>query len=294
MKKVLIRNGVFETNSSSCHSISISDETQPFVFDTIYPDLDGKITIKGGEYGRGVFTRHNDVKTKLSYALTSTLYGVDENMLREIIQEQTGCDNIELLVSEDYNSPYFSYIDHDSVNIVPRTKEELRNFIFNKNSWLFIAYDEGTPPPNFYDALPLYLENGEVLEPQYKFIFEVPSLDIQYKLLDFPNEEQLSDIVNSIDVRYNATKGVVETDYNYWLGGEIYYERDYYYPVDLERKLIILVNDDAFDKEYEKRVVKNNKILSWDEGDKLRKNIIKYNIDNEDMIYSITFTITKI
>lgn len=294
MKKVLIRNGVFETNSSSCHSISISDETQPFVFDTIYPDLDGKITIKGGEYGRGVFTRHNDVKTKLSYALTSTLYGVDENMLREIIQEQTGCDNIELLVSEDYNSPYFSYIDHDSVNIVPRTKEELRNFIFNKNSWLFIAYDEGTPPPNFYDALPLYLENGEVLEPQYKFIFEVPSLDIQYKLLDFPNEEQLSDIVNSIDVRYNATKGVVETDYNYWSGVEIYYERHYYYPVDLERKLIILVNDDAFDKEYEKRVVKNNKILSWDEGDKLRKNIIKYNIDNEDMIYSITFTITKI
>lgn len=294
MKKVLIRNGVFETNSSSCHSISISDETQPFVFDTIYPDLDGKITIKGGEYGRCVFTRHNDVKTKLSYALTSTLYGVDENMLREIIQEQTGCDNIELLVSEDYNSPYFSYIDHDSVDIVPRTKEELRNFIFNKNSWLFIAYDEGTPPPNFYDALPLYLENGEVLEPQYKFIFEVPSLDIQYKLLDFPNEEQLSDIVSSIDVRYNATKGVVETDYNYWSGGEIYYESDYYYPVDLERKLIILVNDDAFDKEYEKRMVKNNKILSWDERDKLRKNIIKYNIDNEDMIYSITFTITKI
>ena len=289
MKKVLIRNGVFETNSSSCHSISISDETQPFVFDTIYPDLDGKITIKGGEYGRGVFTRHNDVKTKLSYALTSTLYGVDENMLREIIQEQTSCDNIELLVSEDYN-----YIDHDSVDIVPRTKEELRNFIFNKNSWLFIAYDEGTPPPNFYDALPLYLENGEVLEPQYKFIFEVPSLDIQYKLLDFPNEEQLSDIVSSIDVRYNATKGVVETDYNYWSGGEIYYERDYYYTVDLERKLIILVNDDAFDKEYEKRTVKNNKILSLDERVKLRKNIIKYNIDNEDMIYSIKFTITKI
>lgn len=294
MKKVLIRNGVFETNSSSCHSISISDETQPFVFDTIYPDLDGKITIKGGEYGRGVFTRHNDVKTKLSYALTSTLYGVDENMLREIIQEQTGCDNIELLVSEDYNSPYFSYIDHESVDIVPRTKEELRNFIFNKNSWLFIAYDEGTPPPNFYDALPLYLENGEVLEPQYKFIFEVPSLDIQYKLLDFPNEEQLSDIVSSIDVRYNATKGVVETDYIYWSGGEIYYESDYYYPVDLERKLIILVNDDTFDKEYEKRAVKNNKILSWDERDELRKNIIKSNIDNEDMIYSITFNITKI
>ena len=294
MKKVLIRNGVFETNSSSCHSISISDETQPFVFDTIYPDLDGKITIKGGEYGRGVFTRHNDVKTKLSYALTSTLYGVDENMLREIIQEQTGCDNIELLVSEDYNSPYFSHIDHDSVDTVPRTKEELRNFIFNKNSWLFIAHDEGTPPPDFYDALPLYLENGEVLEPQYKFIFEVPSLDIQYKFLDFPNEEQLFDMVRSIDVRYNATKGVVETDYNYWSGEEIYYERDYYYPVDLERKLIILVNDDAFYKEYEKRMVKNNKILPWGERDKLRKNIIKYNIDNEDMIYSITFTITKI
>ena len=112
MKKRLIRTSVFETNSSSCHSVSVADETKPFIFDTIYPDLDGKIVIKGGEYGRGIFTRHNDVKTKLSYALTSTLYGVDENILKEIVKEQTGCEDIEFLVSEEYNSPYFSYIDH--------------------------------------------------------------------------------------------------------------------------------------------------------------------------------------
>ena len=294
MKKRLIRTSVFETNSSSCHSVSVADETKPFIFDTIYPDLDGKIVIKGGEYGRGIFTRHNDVKTKLSYALTSTLYGVDENILKEIVKEQTGCEDIEFLVSEEYNSPYFSYIDHESVGIVPRSKEELRNFIFNKNSWLFIAYDEGIPPPNFYDALPLYLENGDVVEPQYKFMFEVPSLGIQYKLLEFPNNEQLCDIANSIDVRYNATKGIIETDYNYWSGREIYYEIGYYYPIDLDRKVIILINDDAYEEEYDKRIKINNKSLSWNERDELRKNIVKSNIDNDKMIYTLDFTLTKI
>ena len=159
---------------------------------------------------------------------------------------------------------------------------------------MFIAYDEGIPPPNFYDALPLYLENGDVVEPQYKFMFEVPSLGIQYKLLEFPNEEQLSDIANSIDIRYNATKGIIETDYNYWSGEETYYEMGYYYSIDLDRKVIILINNDVYQEECNRRIKINNKSLSWDEKNELRKNIVKSNIDNDKMIYTLDFTLTKI
>ena len=47
MKKKLIRSGVFETNSSSSHSVSVANETKEFVLDTIYPDQDGIIELRG-------------------------------------------------------------------------------------------------------------------------------------------------------------------------------------------------------------------------------------------------------
>ena len=66
MKKMLIRTGVFETNSSSCHSVSVADETKPFIFDTIYPDLDGKITVKGGQY-IGLITTNLPLNAGISF-----------------------------------------------------------------------------------------------------------------------------------------------------------------------------------------------------------------------------------
>ena len=57
---------------------------------------------------------------------------------------------------------------------------------------------------------------------------------------------------------------------------------------------IILINDDAYEEEYDKRIKINNKSLSWNERDELRKNIVKSNIDNDKMIYTLDFTLTKI
>lgn len=45
--KTIIRRGVFETNSSSSHSISIASEDKEFVMDTIYPDQNGVVRIVG-------------------------------------------------------------------------------------------------------------------------------------------------------------------------------------------------------------------------------------------------------
>lgn len=44
----LIRNSVFETNSSSTHSITIGSYTD---FDTIIPDYNGNITVPTMEFG---------------------------------------------------------------------------------------------------------------------------------------------------------------------------------------------------------------------------------------------------
>jgi len=52
MKKRLIRQSVFETNSSSAHSISLGKDTgKQFLLDTLYPDQNGTITLTGGEFG---------------------------------------------------------------------------------------------------------------------------------------------------------------------------------------------------------------------------------------------------
>ena len=125
MKK-LIRNGVFETNSSSAHSISIADDTKEFVFDTLYPDENGSIIINGDEFGRDWF-KYNDARTKASYAALSL--GL-HSVLIDVIKEQTGALEVGLKVDE-------GYIDHQSYGLIPTNKEKLRNFIFNKNSWLF-------------------------------------------------------------------------------------------------------------------------------------------------------------
>ena len=47
MKKKLIRYGVFETNSSSCHSISIDENNKNFTASSLYVDEDGFVTLTG-------------------------------------------------------------------------------------------------------------------------------------------------------------------------------------------------------------------------------------------------------
>lgn len=162
----IIRKGVFEINSSSCHSVSVANGDT--IFDSIIPDEDGCIRIEGGEFGR-FFKRTNDTMEKASYALTSTNYGVSKELLEEIIREQTLCDNVEFYLNDDH------YIDHESTDVCPTSKEELRRFIFDKNSWLFVAHDEGTPEIGFYDILPIYTKDG-VIEPKYMYKFHFYTL----------------------------------------------------------------------------------------------------------------------
>lgn len=140
MKK-LIRELVFETNSSSCHSISLSNKTgQSFLLDTLYPDENGIITINGGQFGWEV-AQYNDAYTKASYAATSTLYWLDSEVLIGVIKKQTAAKEVILNISEDYGSEFYSYIDHESTSTCPKNAEDLRDFIFNKNSWLYTDND---------------------------------------------------------------------------------------------------------------------------------------------------------
>jgi hypothetical protein len=102
------------------------------------------VEIFGGEYGWDWF-KNNDAPTKASYAAQSFANNDEKlEMLKEVIMEQTGATDVRFNGLDD------GYIDHESYGIVPNGKHDLRNFIFNKNSWLFGGNDNSTAAPEFY------------------------------------------------------------------------------------------------------------------------------------------------
>lgn len=145
MKVQNIRHGVFETNSSSTHSISI--DSTDILLDTLEVRYDGKVLIGVGEFGWEQ-DEHRDAATKASYLhmycrdwvhpedLKEKFY----QNLKEVILEQTKADDV--IFSNDPDG----YIDHQSVedkdyHYIMEDKEKIKNFIFNKKSILVTDND---------------------------------------------------------------------------------------------------------------------------------------------------------
>lgn len=138
-----IRSRVFETNSSSVHSLVFSkEELEPSVLPV---DKNDKIITDFGEFGRE-YCIYNTQEEKLSYLITCLYYlsndfdsveGVYDNYdfktLEKYVCEYTGAAGIKILGKTD------PYIDHQSIpeydiDIVNMyDKDSVINFIFNKN-----------------------------------------------------------------------------------------------------------------------------------------------------------------
>jgi hypothetical protein len=116
-----VRVGMFETNSSSMHSISIAPECKEEMMDTIQPDGEGIIYLTGGTFGWEE-RKYTDALTKAEYLAVwvreySTNKVKDRRLLDSVIKKQTGAKTIEWAFTTDYkksgkNEP--SYIDHQS------------------------------------------------------------------------------------------------------------------------------------------------------------------------------------
>lgn len=145
------RRGVFETNSSSTHSICIADKAG--VRDTL-PVIDGVCFIYPGEYGWEQEIYH-DAATKASYMMTHVKTGCGrfaedaperaqrEAMLAEVVAEETGADRVEFVSNPGDEYHKWGYIDHQSIAAdggagepAWESKEKLRAFIFDKASYL--------------------------------------------------------------------------------------------------------------------------------------------------------------
>lgn len=181
-----IRTNVFETNSSSSHSITISKSVG--VLDTIAPDMGGNIVLTGGNFG-WEWRRINDPLTKANYCACDAQNDIDRlEMLKEVIQEHTGC-NVILDID--------GYIDHESIgnsSSAFESKSALRELIFNPKSYIFTGNYNDHPPPNFYD-----------IDKDYKFVLGIDGSDLVGKLAT-NSDEEVKGIIESIMCRHQLTK----------------------------------------------------------------------------------------
>jgi len=159
---IQIRNNVFETNSSSMHSVSINENNN--IFDTNLEIEDNKVVGHFDEFGWG-YDCYNDTQTKLSYLLTmiagvvnsiDDLYSSDDFIkIEECIKHYINCDGIsiaedEYRIKQDRDGETYldfdGYIDHQSQYFTIRdflyeNGVELEEFLFNSKVELIIDND---------------------------------------------------------------------------------------------------------------------------------------------------------
>tara|TARA_R110000772_G_scaffold123662_2_gene230063 strand:+ start:7680 stop:8438 length:759 start_codon:yes stop_codon:yes gene_type:complete len=138
MKKV--RKAIFETNSSSSHSIHIDSDVS--LMDTsLIPNEDGEISIIADEYG-WEWAKLETAYEKACYCYTDN---GNTSMLEKVIKDQTGAKKI--------NFGGEGYVDHNSggnASDAFKDEETLRNLIFNTKSIIYTGNDNGEPPLHFY------------------------------------------------------------------------------------------------------------------------------------------------
>lgn len=143
----LIRNSVFETNSSSCHSISVGKSG---VFEGKSPDDDGVLTIRPQTFGWEQET-YFDVDARLAYVsiyirdwCSSDKKDYFQLMFNKVVGEHTGASQIEFKgLPCTWSSTGFDEgsIDHQSVedgdlNHLFESTDKLKSFLFDKDSYI--------------------------------------------------------------------------------------------------------------------------------------------------------------
>ena len=143
-KNLKIRLNIFETNSSSTHSVSFN-RWIPGRSGQLVPGADGKIHVTGGEFG-WEWGAYNDPETKINYYFV--FYNNNDEMTKlgvEIIKNWTGRD-VVLKLSRS------SYIDHQSTDTLDfdvNNPGRIRDFFFNPDTWLYTGNDNEDTPEDF-------------------------------------------------------------------------------------------------------------------------------------------------
>lgn len=192
--KINVRKNVFETNSSSSHSIHIDRSTR--LFDTsLLPDKHGHITLRGGQFG-WEWKRYNDAKTKANYMAINGS-GLNNKLLTTAIKEFTGANHVLYSLGD-------SYIDHQSTSLFSefKTTKEVIHFIFNPNCWLITGNDNSDSPGYIYE-FPHVTPKG-TFPPLYRWMVFIPDSDISKKFKYKPTIKEIGSAISDLLYSYSA------------------------------------------------------------------------------------------
>lgn len=174
MKKKLIRTSTFETNSSSCHTLTMGDLLGFNPDTSLVPDSDGVIKLDVS-YWVDNYGQCSTAREKAEYYLLDLMYGVPNSvpnhkrgfketlekekrwkLLESAIIHQTGAkevivftpeeeETIEMNVNLHSSNGYDIYggIDHESVGTTAEVDDILsvNSFIFNDSSYIELDYN---------------------------------------------------------------------------------------------------------------------------------------------------------
>lgn len=155
-----IRKNVFETNSSSSHSLTMSASdvvTPPFSKQIL---RDGVMPVSVGEYGWEYF-RYYTVENKVSYLLTQITSGSlptsrnNETLTAELREQHEKFDMLCKVVKAHTGvdievQPGSGYVDHDSEGVgmnLFQSEDVLHKFLFS-DSYIETSNDNDGPPVN--------------------------------------------------------------------------------------------------------------------------------------------------
>lgn len=163
---IKIRRGVFETNSSSMHSIAVVNndryETVEYYSNLVYHNSDNPNnynvcgcfgTADMLDFGRYPFNILFDFEDKVRYAFAS--FSDDPNCkefeeIKRIITKYTGCKNIVFPTQTDWKTheekEYYGYVDHQSADLLlfllTKNNISMEEFLTNKKYIVIIDGDE--------------------------------------------------------------------------------------------------------------------------------------------------------
>jgi hypothetical protein len=138
----LIRKGTFETNSSSCHSISVSTQG---TYEGLTPDHRNEIILSPMEFGWEQ-EEYSDAMSKLSYLWVYIKGWSGDSkdsfmeMYQKVVCEHTGASSVRMgSGSCEYNLD--GYIDHQSVegnelHYLFENEQILKDFLFLPQSYI--------------------------------------------------------------------------------------------------------------------------------------------------------------
>lgn len=179
-QKIKIRQGIFETNSSSSHSFSMGPEGR---FEAkLVMDSNGIINVSGDSWNNLIVEKSNDPDVKLSYLLSfawTISCGEEDEWMRfrdfiyQVVKDFTGATGIEFTPTER--------IDHQSTDIIDSrdlmNPEFIKEFVFNEETWIYTLWDSSCPEDDFWEG------TDESHGKLYKLQFNLPGVDPEETIL---------------------------------------------------------------------------------------------------------------